>query len=57
MITPIQLGQAAITASYATIYTTPVSTTTYLKDMDVCNTTTATVNLYVSIIQIGRAHV
>lgn len=50
MITPIQLGQAAITASYSTIYTTPVSTTTYLKDMDVCNTTTATVNLYVSIV-------
>ena len=50
MITPIQLGQAAITASYATIYTVPASTITYLKDMDVCNTTSATVSLYVSIV-------
>ena len=50
MIKPIQLGQAAITASYATIYTTPASTSTYLKDMDVCNTTTATVTLYISIV-------
>lgn len=50
MIRPIQLGQAAITASYTTVYTTPVSTSTYLKDMDVCNTTSATVNLYVSIV-------
>ena len=50
MIRPIQLGQAAITASYATVYTTPASTSTYLKDMDVCNTGTTAVNLYISIV-------
>jgi len=50
MITPIQLGQAAITTSYAPIYTVPVGTITYLKDMDVCNTTSTTVNLFVSIV-------
>jgi hypothetical protein len=50
MITPIQLGQAAITASYAPIYTVPAGTITYLKDMDVCNTTSATVSLSVSIV-------
>jgi hypothetical protein len=55
MITPIQLGQAAITATYAAIYTVPVSTSTYLKDMDVCNTTGATINLYVSIVPSASA--
>lgn len=50
MITPVQLGQAAITGAYATIYTVPASTITYLKNMDVCNTTASTVNLYVSIV-------
>ena len=50
MIRPIQLGQAAITASYATVYTTPANTSTYLKDMDVCNTGTTTVNLSISIV-------
>jgi len=50
MIRPIQLGQAALTASYATIYTTPVNASTYLKDMDVCNTGGVTVNLFVSIV-------
>jgi hypothetical protein len=50
MIRPIQLGQAALTASYATIYTTPVNASTYLKDMDVCNTGSAMVSLYVSIV-------
>jgi len=50
MIRPVQLAQAAITASYATIYTTPANTSTYLKDMDVCNTTAATVLLSISIV-------
>jgi len=48
-ITPNQLGQAAITASTTTLYTVPTSTRTFLKDMDICNTTSGaiTVNIYI----------
>jgi hypothetical protein len=47
-VTPQQLTQAAITASITTVYIVPTSTRTYLKDIDICNTTNAaiTVNLY-----------
>ena len=49
-ITPLQLGQAAITTSYATLYTVPASTRTYLKDFDIINTTGAIVYIYVSLV-------
>ena len=49
-ITPLQLGQAAITTSYATIYTVPTNTRTYVKDMDIVNTTSATIGIYVSLV-------
>ena len=49
-ITPVQLGQAAITTSYATLYTVPASTRTYLKQMDICNTSASPINIYVSIV-------
>jgi hypothetical protein len=49
-ITPLQLGQAAITTSYATIYTVPTGTRTYLKDFDIINTTSAIVYIYVSLV-------
>jgi len=49
-ITPLQLGQAAVTTSYATIYTVPASTRTYLKDFDIINTTGAIVYVYVSLV-------
>lgn len=67
-IVPNQLGQAAITTGYTTIYTVPqtitnsavstgnitTSTTrTYLKDMDICNTTAGSLNLYISIVPSG----
>jgi hypothetical protein len=38
-VTPLQLGQAAITTGYTTVYTTPVNTRTYVKDINICNTT------------------
>lgn len=38
-ITPIQLGQTAITTGYTTIYTAPANTRTYVKDINICNTT------------------
>ena len=38
-ITGIQLGQAEITTGYTTIYTTPATSRTYVKDINICNTT------------------
>jgi hypothetical protein len=49
-ITPLQLGQAAMTTSYATIYTVPANTRTYLKDIDVINTTATAKGIYISLV-------
>ena len=52
-VTPIQIAQAALTTSYVTLYTVPANATTptrtYLKQIDVCNTTgsAATFNLHI----------
>jgi len=47
-VIPNQLGQMAITTSVSVLYTVPSSTRTYLKDINICNTTVApiTINLY-----------
>jgi hypothetical protein len=52
-ITPTQLGQAAMTTSYATLYTVPADTRTYLKQMDICNTGASPINIYVSVVPSG----
>jgi hypothetical protein len=52
-VIPIRLGQAAITASYTTLYTTPLVTRTYVKDLDISNTTAATVRIFVHIVPVG----
>lgn len=52
-ITPTKLGQAAMTTSYATIYTTPENTRTFVKDIDIINTTSAIVHIYVSLVPVG----
>lgn len=52
-ITPLQLGQAAMSTSYATIYTVPANTRAYLKDFDIINTTSAIVYIYVSLVPSG----
>ena len=49
-VTPVRLGQAAMTTSYATVYTVPLETKTYLKDFDIINTTAATVYIYLSLV-------
>lgn len=52
-VTPNQLSQAALTTSYATLYTAPTNPTTptrtYIKQIDVCNTTggALTFNLHI----------
>lgn len=52
-ITPVSLGQTAITAAYTTIYTVPANTRTYLKCMDLCNTTAGAVTVTVNIVLSG----
>lgn len=49
-VTPAQLGQAPLTTSYATIYTVPASTRTYVKQVDICNTTGGPINVFVSLV-------
>ena len=52
-IIPIQLGQVALTTSYQTVYTTPKVTRTFVKTIDVSNTTSGIVTLYVSLVPSG----
>lgn len=53
-VTPVQIAQAALTTSYVTLYTVPTNATTptrtYLKQIDVCNTTGGALTFYVSIV-------
>ena len=39
VITPVKLGQAAITTGVTTLYTVPASTRTLLKEFSIANTT------------------
>lgn len=53
IITPLQLGQSPVTTSYTTVYTAPASTRTYIKQLDICNTTASPINIYVSLVPSG----
>jgi len=52
-VTQARLGQAAMTTSYATVYTTPANTRTFVKDIDVVNTTSSSISIYVSLVISG----
>lgn len=52
-ITPVRLGQAALTTSYATIYTVPPNTRTFVKDIDVINTTSTAKDIFISLVPSG----
>jgi len=54
-ITPKKLAQAAMPAdpTISTIYTVPAKTRTFVKDIDICNTTAATLNAYVYLVASG----
>jgi len=52
-ITGLQLGQAAITTGYTTVYTTPVNTRTYVKDINICNTTATSLTVSVYLVPSG----
>ncbi len=49
-ITPVKLGQAAITTGYTTLYTTGTDKRALLKDISVCNTTTGSLTFYISLV-------
>lgn len=49
-----KLSQAEMTTSYATIYTTPTLNRTYVKNIDICNTTGSTQRFYVHFVQKGK---
>ena len=52
-ITPTKLAQAAMTTSYATVYTARDNTRVFVKDIDIVNTTAAAINIYVSLVPSG----
>jgi len=49
-IIPIQLGQLALTTAYQTVYTVPAITRTFIKTIDMANTTAAPIGVYISLV-------
>jgi hypothetical protein len=49
-ITPTKLAQAAMTTSYVTVYTVPLTVRTFVKDITIVNTTSSAINIYVSLV-------
>jgi len=52
-ITGTRLAQAAVTASFVTVYTVPINVRTFLKSIDICNTTAGALGFYLSIVPSG----
>ena len=52
-ITPIRLGQGLMGNTYSTIYTTPADARTFVKEIDIVNTTNAAATVYVSLVPAG----
>jgi hypothetical protein len=52
-ITGIKLGQAEITTGFTTLYTTPAITRTYVKDINICNTTGISCTVSVCLVPSG----
>ena len=50
VITPTNLGQAAITTGVTTLYTVPAATRTLLKEFSIANTTGASINARVFLV-------
>jgi len=51
VITPVKLGQAAITTGVTTLYTVPANTRTLLKEFSIANTTASAINVRVFLVQ------
>lgn len=52
-IVAAKLCQAPISTSYSTIYTVPALTQGYVKDIDISNTTSGAINVYVHLVAYG----
>ena len=52
-VTAVKLGQAAITATIATLYTTPALSKTYVKQLDICNTTGGALTVDVHLVPVS----
>jgi len=50
-----RLAQAALTTSYVTIYTTPILTRTFVKNIDLVNTTSGSLTFFISLVPKGTA--
>ena len=48
-----KMAQAAMTTSYATVYTCPLGQRASLVDLNICNTTAAPIGIYVSMVPSG----
>lgn len=49
-ITPVKLGQAAITTGVTTLYTVPASTRAFVKNLDIVNTSAGTLTYRVFLV-------
>jgi hypothetical protein len=54
-ITPVLLGQASITGTIATLYTAPLNVRTFVKDLNICNTTAGALTVYVHFVPNGAS--
>lgn len=54
-ITGTRLTQSPVTTSYVSIYKVPTDTRTYVKDIDVCNTSSSPVGIYISLVPSGES--
>lgn len=52
-ITPAKLGRGSIGATVSTFYTVPALTRTFVKDIDIANTTSTTINATVYLVESG----
>ena len=52
-VTPVKLGQMAMGVSPLVLYTVPLSTRTFVKDIDIANTTGAPLMAYVYLVPNG----
>ena len=54
-VSPVRLCQAALTTAYATLYTAPAGIRTYVKQMDIVNTSAVASTFYIHIVPTRNA--
>ena len=52
-VTPAKLAQAALTASFVTLYTVPTNARTIVKTIDVCNTTAGALQISICMVPVA----